>query len=73
MPIGKLTVMEDFLPPPEELVFKQSKKRTSIELHESTLDFFKKKAKELDVPYQVMIRQLLDNYANKYSDHTGMH
>lgn len=73
MPVGELTIMEDFLPPPEKLVFKQRKKRTSIELHETTLDFFKAKAKELDVPYQVMIRELLDSYANKYSSNPDRH
>ena len=49
-------IIEDFLPCPEELV----KKKESVSL-------FKKKAKEAGIPYQKMIKNLLDRYTEKFS------
>lgn len=68
MPIGKLTRVKDFLPPPEELVFPQRKTvKVTISLSELSVEFFKQQAKKHHVKYQQMIRELLDNYTIKYS------
>lgn len=59
--LGKRVI--DFLPKPEELVLKETKKRVTITLSESSLDFFKRAAKKYGASYQAMIRRLLDLYA----------
>ena len=54
--------IKDFLPSPEELVFKNDKKRVTITLSQKSINFFKKKAKKHKAPYQAMIRNLIDHY-----------
>lgn len=66
MPIGKLTRVDDFLPPPEELVVPQDTVKVTISLSKSSVDFFKKQASMHHIKYQRMIRQLLDRYALRY-------
>jgi hypothetical protein len=65
-PMGKLRVVEDFLPPPDQLVLKEEHVKVTIALKKSSVDFFKKKAKEHDISYQKMIRQVIDWYASRY-------
>ena len=62
-PLGKLKVVDDFLPPPEELVFKEENVKVTITLSKASVEFFKKEAKKQHVQYQKMIRRLLDLYA----------
>jgi predicted DNA binding CopG/RHH family protein len=52
----------EFLPQPEELVFKKETRKVTIALDQESIDFFKAEAKRLDVPYQRMIRVLLQEY-----------
>jgi len=59
-------VVEDFLPPPEELVFKEENVKVTISLSKSSVDFFKREAKKHRTPYQKMIRKLLDLYAAQH-------
>ncbi|PIQ87383.1 MAG: CopG family transcriptional regulator [Candidatus Omnitrophica bacterium CG11_big_fil_rev_8_21_14_0_20_45_26] len=66
VPIGKLTVIPDFLPPPEELVFPEETEKITIALTRSTLIFFKQQSKKRHVKYQRMIREVLDRYAQCY-------
>lgn len=54
--------VEDFLPPPEQLVRKHATKKITLSVRDKSFQFFKEKAKELGVPYQRMIRNLLDEY-----------
>ncbi len=61
-PLGKLKIVDDFLPPPEELAFKEDNVKVTITLSKTSIDFFKKEAKKQDVQYQKMIRRLLDLY-----------
>lgn len=69
MPIGKMTRVKDFLPPPEKLVFPHRKTvKVTISLSEVSVQFFKQQAKKHHVKYQQMIRELLDSYAIKYSE-----
>jgi len=65
-PLGELRVVEDFLPPPEELVFKEENVKVTISLSKSSVDFFKREAKKHRTPYQKMIRKLLDLYAAQH-------
>jgi predicted DNA binding CopG/RHH family protein len=64
--MGKLRVIKDFIPPPEELVLKEENVKVTIALKKSSIEFFKKKAKEHHISYQKMIRQVVDWYASHY-------
>jgi len=61
-PIGKVRVVSDFLPSPEELVLKDETVRITISLSKASVDFFKREAKKHNTQYQKMIRRLLDEY-----------
>jgi predicted DNA binding CopG/RHH family protein len=61
-PLGDLEVVENFLPSPEELTFKEDTVKVTISLSRSSVDFFKREAKKHDTQYQKMIRRLLDAY-----------
>ena len=61
-PLGKLKIVDDFLPPPEELAFKEENVKITITLSKASVDFFKKEAKKHHIQYQKMIRKLLDLY-----------
>ena len=56
----------DFLPPPGELVLKESKVKVTIALSSRSVDFFKKHAKKNNTKYQTMIYEVLDRYAANY-------
>jgi predicted DNA binding CopG/RHH family protein len=62
-PLGEISIVDDFLPPPKELVFKEENVKVTITLSKTSIDFFKKEAKKHRTPYQKMIRRLLDVYA----------
>lgn len=65
---GKMKLIEDFLPPPEDLILNEEKKRITITLTEKSVDFFKSAARKHKASYQAMIRQLIDYYvANQKS------
>ena len=66
-PVGKLSVIDNFLPDPEELVRPTRTKKITISLTESSVDFFKNQAKKHHTKYQRMIRTLVEKYADKYS------
>ncbi len=61
-PIGKFTVIKDFLPPPDQLVFKESNTRVTINLKASNVAYFKREAKKHGTQYQKLIRNVLDHY-----------
>ncbi|MGI8524636.1 MAG: hypothetical protein ACR2K5_00375 [Pseudolabrys sp.] len=63
--IGRLRVVEDFLPSPDKLVLREDNVKVTISLSRRSLDFFKRAAKQRHVPYQRMIRALVDAYAEK--------
>jgi predicted DNA binding CopG/RHH family protein len=62
----ELEVVEDFLPPPSELVLKQDTVKVTIGLSKPTVDFFKARARQNHTQYQKMIRRLLDLYVARY-------
>jgi len=61
-PFGKVKVVKDFLPSPQELAFKDETVKITISLSKTSIDFFKKEAKKYNTQYQKMIRRLLDEY-----------
>ncbi len=66
-PIGKVKIIKDFLPPPEEIVFKEEPVKVTMVLSKSSVAFFKKTAKQHHTPYQKIIRTLLDTYVAKHA------
>jgi predicted DNA binding CopG/RHH family protein len=63
--IGRVRVIEDFLPSPDALVPREDNVKVTLTLSRRSLDFFKREAKKRRVPYQRMIRSLVDVYAEK--------
>jgi len=63
--IGRLRVVENFLPPPEALVLREENVKVTLSLSRRSVDFFKRAAKSRRVPYQRMIRALVDAYAER--------
>jgi hypothetical protein len=63
--IGRLRVIEDFLPPPDDLVPREDNVKVTLSLSRRSLDFFKREAKKRRVPYRRMIRALVDTYAER--------
>ena len=62
-PIGKVQVIRDFLPSPEQLALKDETVKVTLSLSKTSVEFFKKEAKKYNTQYQKMIRRLLDEYA----------
>jgi predicted DNA binding CopG/RHH family protein len=66
--IGQLEIIEDFLPPPDKLVFKEDHTKVTIALSRSSVEFFKLEAKKHHTQYQKMIRNLLDEYVARHQE-----
>ena len=66
-PIGDIKIIEDFLPSPKDLIFKEENVKVTISLTKESIDFFKAEAKKHHTQYQKMIRNLLDVYADNHS------
>jgi hypothetical protein len=62
-PLGRLKVVPDFLPAPEDLVFREEGVKVTIALSRRSVEFFKREAQKHHTQYQRMIRRLLDAYA----------
>lgn len=65
-PIGKIEFVNDFLPPPDQLVLKEETVKVTLALTKESVDYFKKIAKEKHTHYQTMIRALLEQYTEHY-------
>ena len=65
-PMGELRIVKDFLPPPDQLVFKEENVKITISLRKSSVEFFKKEAQKHHASYQKMIRRIIDWYASQY-------
>lgn len=61
-PIGNVKIVQDFLPPPEELAFREEGVKVTLVLSRKSVDFFKAQATQHNTQYQRMIRRLLDSY-----------
>jgi len=64
MNLGK--TVKDFLPSPDELASKEATVRITINLNKDSVEFFKEEAKKSGVPYQKLIRKIVDLYAEHY-------
>jgi predicted DNA binding CopG/RHH family protein len=58
--------VKDFLPPPSELVKRSDTVKVTLELTADSLEFFKRQAKLNRVPYQRMLRGLIDAYVQQH-------
>ena len=65
--IGRVELVKDFLPKPEELVFKEETVKVTLNLSKSSIEFFKGLAQKHGSKYQKVIRNLLDRYTSHYS------
>ena len=59
--IGRVRIVEDFLPSPDRLVLREDNVKVTLSLSQRSVAFFKRAAR----PYQRMIRALVDAYAEK--------
>ena len=64
--IGQLKVVNDFLPPPDQLVLKEENVKVTIALKKSSVEFFKREANKNNSSYQKMIRELMDWYSSHH-------
>ena len=68
-PLGDIQVVEDYLPPPEQLVFlvfKEENVKVTLSLSKSSINFFKQTAAADYVSCQQMIRRLLNLYVARH-------
>ena len=66
-PIGKLTRVKDFLPPPDKLIMPEETVKVTLLLSRPSVEFFKRQATQHHAKYQRMIRELVDRYVERYS------
>lgn len=66
--MGKVLIVKDFLPKPEELIFKDDTVKVTLNLSKSSISFFKELAAKYGSQYQKVIRNLLDSYASQYRE-----
>jgi len=66
-PLGRLKIVRDFLPRPQDLVFRDEGVKVTIALSKRSVEFFKGEARKHNTQYQRMIRRLLDAYAEHHS------
>jgi predicted DNA binding CopG/RHH family protein len=59
--------IKDFLPPPEQLVFKEKTVKITLALSEGSINFFKTQAQKHGLKYQQIIRSLIDKYVEAHS------
>ncbi|MEK6731380.1 MAG: CopG family transcriptional regulator [Pseudomonadota bacterium] len=65
-PMGKIKIIKDFLPTPDNLIFKDETIKVTLSLTKNSVDFFKQEAKKQNTKYQQMIRVLLDRYTSHF-------
>lgn len=65
--IGDVEFVEDFLPAPEALVFRDEGVKVTLALRKKSVDLFKHQAQTHHSQYQRMIRRLLDAYVDHHS------
>jgi predicted DNA binding CopG/RHH family protein len=63
--IDKVKIIKDFLPHPSDQVLKDDNVKVTLSLSRRSIEFFKREAKKQNVPYQKMIRALVDGYAER--------
>jgi predicted DNA binding CopG/RHH family protein len=63
--ISKVKITKNVLPHPFELMLKDDNVKVTLSLSRRSIDFFKREAKKQSVPYQKLIRALVDGYAER--------
>lgn len=66
-PLGEIRVIQDFLPSPTELAFREEGVKVTLALSKKSVEFFKAEASRHHTQYQRMIRRLLDMYVDRQS------
>ncbi len=66
-PMGKVTRVKNFLPPPHELVRKEETIPVTLYLEKLSFERFKKLAKKHNIPYSRMISSMVKRYVEEYS------
>jgi hypothetical protein len=64
--MGELRPVRDFLLPPDRLVLRDDAVKVTLALSRRSVEFFEREAKRHHVPYQRMIRALVDEYADRH-------
>ena len=64
--MGKIKIIPDFLPSPDELIPKEETVKITLSLSKASVDFFKNLAEKNNTQYQKMIRRLLDKYVSHF-------
>ena len=64
--IGEVRLVADFLPRPSELALREDNVKVTLHLSRDSIAFFKREAARAQVPYQRMIRALVDAYARRH-------
>lgn len=65
--LDSAVLIEDFLPPPSELVRKTSKEKITISIDSDCIRFFKAEAEKNHTKYQTMMNEVLSQYARHYA------
>lgn len=65
-PMNLGETVKDFLPSPDKLASKEATVRVTINLNKDSVKFFKEEAKKLGIPYQKLIRKVIDLYVEHY-------
>lgn len=65
--LGDVKVVRDFLPPPEQLAFREEGVKVTLALSKKSVEFFKSEAEKHHTQYQRMIRRLIDAYVESYA------
>ena len=65
--ISEVEMVADFLPHPKDLVLKNDAVKVTLSLSKKSVDFFKEQAHIHHVPYQHMIKSLVDEYASQFT------
>jgi predicted DNA binding CopG/RHH family protein len=66
-PLGEIRVIQDFLPSPSALAFREEGVKVTLALSKKSVEFFKAEASRHHTQYQRMIRRLLDAYVDTQS------
>lgn len=64
--IANAEIVDDFLPPPDKLVFREETIKVTLALSQRSVEFLKTQARKYNVPYQAMIKRIVDLYAQRH-------
>ena len=64
--IDDAEAIEDFLPAPEQLFLREETVKVTLNLSQRSVEFFKRCSSKHGLPYQQMVRRVLDLYAERY-------